>query len=505
MNPSVVIIGAGMAGMAAAAHLAELGVACTVLEARAVVGGRAATVRETTVEHGGMRLRFPIEHGIHGIFYQYPNLRRLMESHGGLHDWRVPQPSVVFRDQRRWLRGTFHTSFRGVPLPSLVALIAFTMNPTFRRIFVREGALRQLSTMLMVIAHSDARDHESIRGLPASVLLKDATALQRRLFKSLVRSGAFAEVDEIGLSALLCGLRVYAYGDKNNIRYAVCPRHIGADLFAPLVEAVKSAGGRVLLERPALAIESTSDGILVHTPAGPVQGDALILAVDPGAHHALFPSGPLAVPSGHHKTRGTTVVRLWFEADGCPAGDAETFVIADGRAEAGFWLHRLQMPFRRWHDHCGGSVLELHLYGEAADWSATVADGAIVEEVVQTVEEVWPVVAHTLVHADVQRNPAHVIWGPGALAEAHPVTTPDPRIARAGDWIATPHPYVFHLERATLTGLLAARTIAPQLSIAPESLAVPLLPGKEAISVRALRLALKGLQKLGVLPRLGGP
>jgi zeta-carotene desaturase len=43
MNPDVVVIGAGIAGLTAAVHLAERGARVCVLEAKAVLGGRATS------------------------------------------------------------------------------------------------------------------------------------------------------------------------------------------------------------------------------------------------------------------------------------------------------------------------------------------------------------------------------------------------------------------------------------------------------------------------------
>lgn len=65
-NADVIVIGAGVAGLTAAAELAEAGLSVTVLEARDRIGGRIFPI---TSEGGGSRRQFPIDLGaefIHG-------------------------------------------------------------------------------------------------------------------------------------------------------------------------------------------------------------------------------------------------------------------------------------------------------------------------------------------------------------------------------------------------------------------------------------------------------
>ena len=67
-RPQVVIIGAGLSGLTAALHLAERGLAPTVLEAdNDYAGGRLRGGPPTTIEHLGQQWTFPSEHGIHGV------------------------------------------------------------------------------------------------------------------------------------------------------------------------------------------------------------------------------------------------------------------------------------------------------------------------------------------------------------------------------------------------------------------------------------------------------
>ncbi|MDB4939460.1 MAG: hypothetical protein JWP87_6432 [Labilithrix sp.] len=71
----VVVAGAGIAGLAAAHVLADAGFAVTVLEKAGSVGGRCASWIDKDLGH-------TVEHGIHGMFPRYANLRSLWADAG---------------------------------------------------------------------------------------------------------------------------------------------------------------------------------------------------------------------------------------------------------------------------------------------------------------------------------------------------------------------------------------------------------------------------------------
>lgn len=75
-TPHVCIVGAGVAGMAAAQTLNEKGLRVTVIEKESMAGGKASSYVD---EDSG----YTVEHGIHGFFPVYRNLLRLLD-HAGI-------------------------------------------------------------------------------------------------------------------------------------------------------------------------------------------------------------------------------------------------------------------------------------------------------------------------------------------------------------------------------------------------------------------------------------
>jgi len=71
----VVIAGAGIVGLAAAQVLVDAGLEVTVLEASAAPGGRLSSYVDPELGH-------TVEHGVHGVFPRYENLRSLWREAG---------------------------------------------------------------------------------------------------------------------------------------------------------------------------------------------------------------------------------------------------------------------------------------------------------------------------------------------------------------------------------------------------------------------------------------
>src|SRR4051812_15599577 len=72
--PRVVVVGAGIAGLAAATGLAERGVPVDVIERQPYLGGRVGGWTETV---GGAPVA--MNRGFHAFFRQYYNLRNLLQ------------------------------------------------------------------------------------------------------------------------------------------------------------------------------------------------------------------------------------------------------------------------------------------------------------------------------------------------------------------------------------------------------------------------------------------
>ena len=84
VNRSVLVIGAGLAGLSASLELAERGFSVTLLEEKSVVGGKLATPLKKIKEG-----EFHVEHGLHMWFFHYHSCRDIIDRLG-LRDFFLP-------------------------------------------------------------------------------------------------------------------------------------------------------------------------------------------------------------------------------------------------------------------------------------------------------------------------------------------------------------------------------------------------------------------------------
>lgn len=506
------IVGGGMAGLSAAAHLALSGRRVALLEADCVAGGRFANHGTVAFEHAGQHYTFPDEHGLHGIFHQYRNMRRLMARLGLDRDLRAAdgQDFLFQRSDGKVGRVEVGARVRSSRLPD--AIVPMGTNLALLRedpSLSLAGHVRALRSMLHALAFDPSADGARYDTRSVADLIDGWPMPQRRLTAALARSGSFAEPEETSLSGFLSGLGFYGLGHKQNSAFDIFPHDSGRDLIEPLCRFIERSAGQVRLGAPVdrLRVEGERAVGVVLSSGEAIDAHSVVLALDPPALSALversglsdrfdLPPFPAGFPS--------FAVRFWSTRD--PSGDRPfTGVFGGYGMDAYFWLHRLQDPFAHFHAQTGGSVLEVHLYADRAKRAAGLSQAELVAELERTLCGLWPGLAGSVVHRHVRRNAArHVAFGPGRWSRLPAVETALPNVALAGDWIACPSP-CFHLERATLTGLLAARQLASVRDGHSDGLPVPLMPHEDAPSVAWVRRALRPARDLGLLARLDKP
>ncbi len=516
-RPTVAVVGAGVAGLVAARELALVGARAVVFEAGGDVGGRAHRHGEIAFTHRGRDWRFATEHGIHGIWRQYRNLRRVLADEGLIgrlvhaHDQELVMP-VRGGGVRAY---EFGARVRNSLLPDLLAFTQIFGADDFALQALFDGPHRYGRAALDLLhafaftAPDDIADYDA---RSVADYVERWPLLLQRMTGAITHSAFFREADEVSLAAYLTGLQAYFVSDKRDTAFDFCETDMAVDVLYPLRDRIVALGGEVRVDTRVTGLRFDPSGapcaVLAQRAGksrpGRVPVDGVVLAVDPPAMRTLKtdPSLAAAVPPGRVPEGVPSVVVRLFTTRPPADKRAVTGVLHGLGADNFFWLHRLQRPWFAWHLETGGGVLECHLYGDRAAAAMTDSDEAVAARARETLALGWPEVGDAVAHVAVQRNaPTHVAFGPGIMSEVPAVSGGAARLALCGDWIACGLPYLY-LERATATGLLAARALADDLGLpAPPE---PLPPYPASPGVRAVRRAAKGLRRRGWLPLRAG-
>jgi carotenoid phi-ring synthase / carotenoid chi-ring synthase len=466
----VVILGGGLAGLIAGAHLAERGIAPLVLEADSqYAGGRLQGGPPETFSQAGREWSFPTEHGMHALWGGYDNLRaalerfapvRLLPSAG--EDWLYRRAREVRRAEagsavrRTWLPAPLHY-LQLLLLPRFwagISLLDFAAAPGF------------LVSLLMALGVDPLLEEIRWDGLSLDEFFRGWTPNLKVTFVGLARNLLAQPAETISLTAFIAALRFYTVLRRDAWTVEFLPDTPQRCLVEPLVARIEAGGGSVRLGARAVRLERASAGWRVAVEDArrggrSVAAERVILALDPPGAEKLLTSSPdtaaaaraLRFPNG----LPCAAIRLWFdrppERQWMPGG----MLTGDFALDNFFWLERLRPDFTEWAVATGGSCLEMHLYASAEGLAK--ADKALIAQAVGEAARAWPELKGHLVHGSIRRNEASQ---PQFVIPTHAdslwVETPWEGISACGDWIGCPSP-ALNMERSAISAILAANAV----------------------------------------------
>ncbi len=244
----VCVVGAGLAGLAAAYELSQRGFAVTLLEKSPNLGGKIAS---WTIQVGEESFR--MEHGFHGFFPQYYNLKSLVTELAIEENFKsLESYSLVFRSGQ-YEPEVFRPSHSAFPWNVIDLAIA---SPNRLRWGINLLKLKHLQVFRAITGFQIPRTYQTYD----SIAVADWAAqdfpqgLYDLYFLPFAKSSLNAP-DVLSTGELLQFFHFYFFGNPEGLAFNGTCDDMGTSLVQPLVRAIEAKGGRVIPEATVSAIQ----------------------------------------------------------------------------------------------------------------------------------------------------------------------------------------------------------------------------------------------------------
>lgn len=461
-RPHVAVVGAGIAGLAAATGLAERGVAVDVIELQRYLGGR---VGGWTDSDDGCDLA--MNRGFHAFFRQYYNLRALLRRVDPQLRMLVPVDDYPLIDEmgRR-------DSFRGLPrTPPWNAMAFAVRSPTFR---VRDFAHIDARAAAPLAAVSVPGIYEELDDVDAAAFLERIRfpAPARHLAFEVFSRSFFADPSKLSAAELATMFHIYFLGSSEGLIFDVPDENYDTALWEPLRRHLEGLGVRFRLGTGVTGIATgAAKAFAVHMDSGDeLDVDAVVLATDvAGLQRIVAASTGLATDGWRQQIARLrtappfAVHRLWLDRP--VAEDRPAFLGTAGHKPLDniSVLERYERQARDWARAHRGSVVELHSYALDAAPSRAAA--------LRELHRIYPeTAAAQIVSERLLHRSDCPLFSPGSYEQRPTITTPQPGLLLAGDAIRIDLPVAL-MERAATTGWCAANQLLARWGVAGHPLA----------------------------------
>ena len=461
-RPHVVVIGGGLAGLAAAAALSTADVRVTVMEARRRAGGRAASFEDPVA--GG--LVDACQHVAMGCCTNFLDLCR----QAGLAD-------ALRRDRTLWFIGPDGDRAACTPSRWLPAPLHLTPLLLGMRHFSFGEKLSLGLGMMRLARYREPADSRSMgAGSTALAWLESVGQPERviRLFWQPVLESALGESIDLVSTASARKVAVDAFLAHRDAADLFVPTEPLGSLFGErLVAWLEGRGVVVETGRNVTSIERDAAGraIAVLHGEGRTPCDAAIVTLPWRQAARVVPD---LVPAADERLAGSpiTAVHLWFDRDCIDLPHA----VLVGRVSQ--WVFRPDTAEGRQPGYCQVVISASRgLLGGDRE--------ALLATVVAELRETFPAAREAVLRdARVVTDPTAVLSvRPGVDAFRPAAGTAVPNLFLAGDWTATGWPSTMEGAvrsgrlAATAVGLQVGRPVASITADLPKNLVVKLLTG----------------------------
>ncbi|BAC07889.1 9,9'-di-cis-zeta-carotene desaturase [Thermosynechococcus vestitus] len=471
----VVIVGAGLAGLAAAVDLVDAGHRVEIYESRPFVGGKVSSWQDADGNH--------IEMGLHVFFYNYANLFELMTKVGAIANLLPKEHTHTFINRGGQVGELDFRFPLGAPFNGLKAFfttrqlsaadkffnaIALGTSPVVRGLVDYEGAMRQIRALdCMSFAEWFRRHGGSENSL-------------KRLWNPISYALGFIDTEHMSARCMLTIFMMFA-AKTTASRLNMLKGSPAEYLLKPLVNYIEARGAKIHLRRRVKEIlfrgEDAStwrvEGLVI--PRGEaletVTADAYLCACDVPGIQRLIPEAWRSHPTFDNifKLEAVPVATVQLRFDGWVTElqdpRKQKQVAATGIDNL---LYTADADFSCFADLALTSPADYYREGQGSLLQVVLTPGdpfikasneEIAQHVLRQVHELFPSSRHLNMtwYSVVKLAQSLYREAPGMDPYRPPQKTPVPNFYLAGSY--TQQDYIDSMEGATMSGRQAAQAI----------------------------------------------
>ncbi|MCS6934133.1 MAG: FAD-dependent oxidoreductase [Chitinophagales bacterium] len=445
---SVAVIGGGIAGMSAAANLAERGFEVHLYEKERYLGGK---IGSWEFQSHGQTLR--TEHGFHGFFRQYYNLREFLHKIGAdRHLIPIDDYTILYdKNKKQGFRNLAKT-----PLLNILSLRRYGMLDW--KTFVHPRSL----PFVHLLAYHPQRTFQKFDGesFASFAARTGMNRYMRLVFNSFARA-FFAEPEDMSMAELIKSFHFYFLSNEDGLIYDVLDSDFQYSFISYVEKFLYKYNAVVYYATPVETIATASDHVIVNGR----RYDYAVLCTDVKHTKRLVENSPelkrhpllyRQLSALKHSGR-YAVLRLWtdrFEAD----KSLPFFVFTDRLKclDSVTLYHKMERESEAWSRENQGGIFELHSYALPHDLTD---DSEIQACLLRELYHYFPELeGMKILHTYFQHRDDFPGFHVNQYAGRPTVKTEAPRLFLAGDWVKMDNCTML-MEAAYTSGALAANYI----------------------------------------------
>ncbi len=236
---SVVVVGAGLAGLACAYELSQRGFRVTLLERSPQLGGKVAS---WSVEVAGQT--FMMEHGFHGFFPQYYNLNSLVAELGIAENFQSLNFYSLLYRQGKYQPEVFRPSHSAFPWNIVDLAVA---SPNRLRWGINLTKWQHWQVFRAITGFQTDKNFQHLDHLSVAEWVQQdfPQGLYDLYFLPFAKSSLNAP-DRMSVAELMQFFHFYFFGNPEGLAFNGTRQDMGTSLVQPIGRAIERQGGKIV-------------------------------------------------------------------------------------------------------------------------------------------------------------------------------------------------------------------------------------------------------------------